>query len=149
MTAEEGDWSRGEDGPLSPADTNPDAVVEERANRYLQDIGSCKQAYDSHEGHKVMVKYEDLRADTLGTMKRIYSSLEIPVDEGELARSVDKQAWENIPEEEKGEGKFHRKATPGAWKEDLTPGQTEIVEKINAPLLEEFYPGNSKTSFRQ
>jgi hypothetical protein len=54
---------------------------------------------------------------------------------------VDKHAWENIPEEEKGQGKFYRKATPGGWREDLTPGQVEIVEQVSAPLLKAFYPG--------
>jgi hypothetical protein len=74
-------------------------------------------------------------------MKRIYSSLEIAVDEEELARVVEKHSWEMIPEEEKGEGKFYRKATPEGWREDLTPEQVEIVEQITAPLLDEFYPG--------
>lgn len=57
----------------------------------------------------------------------------------ELARGVEKHAFENLPEEEKGQGKFYRKATPGGWREDLTPEQAEIVEEITAPLLEEFY----------
>jgi hypothetical protein len=149
MIPQEGDYPRGEDGPLSPADTDPDSFVQGRAAHYLRDIGNTKRAYEAHRGRKVMVKYEDLRVDTLGTMKSMYSTLDVPVDKDELARVVDKHSWENVPEEMKGEGKFIRKATPGAWKEDLTPGQTEIVEKINAPLLEEFYPGNSKTSFRQ
>src|SRR5215217_1421583 len=98
---------------------------------------------DAHRGRKVLIKYEDLRADTLGTIKRIYSDLEISVDEGELARSVEKHSWENIPEEEKGEGKFHRKATPGGWREDLTPEQVEIVERVAGPLLGELYPVRS------
>ena len=87
----------------------------------------------------MLVRYEDLRSDTLGTMRRIYSSLGIPVDERELSRAVKKHSWENVPEEEKGEGKFYRKATPGGWREDLTPEQIEIVERITAPLLKEFY----------
>ena len=86
-----------------------------------------------------MVRYEDLRADTLGTMRRIYSSLGIEVDETELSGAVEKHSWENVPEEEKGEGKFHRKATPGGWRDDLTPEQAEIVERVTAPLLKEFY----------
>jgi hypothetical protein len=53
---------------------------------------------------------------------------------------VEKHSWESIPEEEKGEGKFYRKATPGGWREDLTPGQIEAVERITAPLLKELYP---------
>jgi hypothetical protein len=64
--------------------------------------------------------------------------LEIP--EVGLARAVEKHAWENVPEEQKGPGRFNRKATPGGWREDLTPKQAEIVEEITAPLLTEFYP---------
>jgi hypothetical protein len=114
--------------------------VRTRANSYVQQIEKTSQAYSAHRGRKVMVRYEELRADTLGTMKRIYATLGIPVDEGELVRAVEKYSWENIPEEEKGEGKKRRKAMPGAWRDDLTPRQVEIVEDITAPLLEEFYP---------
>ena len=83
--------------------------------------------------------YEDLRADTLDVMRRIHHELGIEVDEAELARVVEAHAWENIPEEDKGEGKFYRKASPGSWREDLTPEQVQIVERITAPILEEFY----------
>jgi len=74
-------------------------------------------------------------------MRHIYSALGIKVDEEELARAVERHAWENVPEEQKGEGKFHRKAKPGGWKEDLVEEQARMVEEITAPLLEEFYPG--------
>jgi hypothetical protein len=125
-----------------------DALVERTAKMYLQNVGNSKLAYDDHRGPKVMVRYEDLRVDTLGTMRRIYPSLGIEVDEAELSGAVEKHSWENVPEEEKGEGKFHRKATPGGWREDLTPEQAEIVERITAPLLKEFsypYEGDSES----
>ena len=128
------------EGQRVPADKDPDAFVANPANQYLRNVGNSKLAYDAHQGHKILVKYEDLRADTLGTMKRIYHALGIPADEEELARVVEKHSWENIPEENKGEGKFYRKATPEGWRDDLTPEQAETVEKITAPLLEEFYP---------
>jgi hypothetical protein len=133
----------GKEKPPSLAERRPDDFVRGQARRYVRDVGNAKTAYDEHRGRKVLVKYEDLRADTLGTMKRIYSSLEIPVDGTELARSVEKHSWENVPEEEKGEGKFHRKATPGGWKEDLTPQQVEIVERVAGPLLRQLYPVRS------
>jgi hypothetical protein len=123
----------------TPADKDPDAFIKDRAKSYLERIEKTKQAFDSHQGRKVLVKYEELRADTLGEMKRIYSTLEIPVNEAELARAVEKRSWENIPDEEKGPGKKRRKATAGGWREDLTPGQARIVEEITRPLLEEFY----------
>jgi hypothetical protein len=125
--------------PQTLADTDPERFVWARANRYLLDMGKAKEAYEAHQGYRVLVRYEDLRADTLGEMKRIYSKLDVPVDEAELERAVEKHSWENIPEEEKGEGKFYRKATPGGWREDLTEEQARAVEEITAPLLEEFY----------
>src|SRR5215217_2488527 len=128
------------EGQRVPADKDPDAFVENPANMYLRNVGNSKLAYDAHQGYKVLVKYEELRAETLGTMKRIYSALGIPVDEGELARVVENHSWENIPKGEKGEGKFYRKATPEGWREDLTPEQAKTVERITAPLLKEFYP---------
>jgi hypothetical protein len=121
------------------ADDRPDAFVERRAHKYLWYVGNSKLAYDAHAGPKVLIRYEDLRSDTIGTMRRSYSSLGIPVDENRLFEAVQKHSWENVPEEEKGEGKFYRKAAPGSWTEDLTPGQVEMVERITAPLLKEFY----------
>ena len=75
-----------------------------RANSYVQQIEKTRQAYRAHGGRKVLVRYEDLRADTLQTMKRIYSELEMPVEEAELARSVEKNSWEKIPERTEGRG---------------------------------------------
>ena len=121
------------------AEERPDEFVMQRAETYLQHITLTKQAYKAHEGPKVLVRYEDLKADTLGEMQRIYSALEIPVDEEELARAVEKCAWENIPEDKKGPGTVRRRGTSGGWRRDLTPRQAEIVERITAPILEEFY----------
>jgi Sulfotransferase family len=122
------------------ADEQPNAFIEAQAKNYLRDIELSKQAYDAHEGRKVLVRYEDLRADTLGTMQRIYSSLEIPVDEADLVRAIETYAWENIPEEEKGPGKIRRRASSEGWREDLTPEQIAIVEEEAAPILDQFYP---------
>jgi hypothetical protein len=125
------------------ADRNPNAFVKERSKLFSLHAGRAKQAYDAHKGHKVMVKYEDLRFDSVGTMKRIYDTLEVPADEEKIARVVHRHSWESIPEEYKGEGNFHRKATPEGWREDLTTEQVKIVEEITAPLLNEFYTSSS------
>jgi hypothetical protein len=115
------------------------AFVERLAKHYAKNVGRAAEAYSAHEGPKVLVRYEDLRSDARREMKRIHSTLEMEVDEKRLARSVEEHSWENIPEEEKGEGKFRRKAKPGGWREDLTPEQARIVEETTRPLLEQFY----------
>jgi Sulfotransferase domain len=127
-------------------DASPNEIVRERAETYLRDIGKVKAAYEAHEGYKTLVRYEDLRADTLGEMERIYRALYLTVDEAELARAVEKYSFENIPEGKRGPGQSRRKATPGGWREDLTPHQIEIVEEITATLLHEYY--GSEASLR-
>jgi len=133
----EGGWRAGRGREET---SSPTTILNKRATSYLHSVGNAKRTYDAYEGCKVLVRYEELRADTLGTMKRIYETLGIPVDGGSLAKAVEKHSWDNIPEEEKGEGRFYRKATPGSWREDLTTEQVETVEKITAPLLKELYP---------
>ena len=117
-----------------------DDLVKSVSTDYLQNVGNSREAYNAHAGRKVFVRYEDLRPNTFETIKRICSVLGIAAEEEEIERAVHKHSWENIPEEEKGKGKFYRKASPGGWKEDLTPEQARMVESITAPLLEEFYP---------
>jgi hypothetical protein len=140
----EGSWfhsrrtegTNGADPNTHPFFRGLDGIVE----HYVKSVNNAKTAYDAHEGRKVLIRYEDLRADTLGEMRRIYSTLRIDVDRMQLSGAVEKHAWEGIPEEEKGEGKFRRKASPGSWREDLTEEQIAVVEDMARPLLEEFYP---------
>jgi len=134
----EGSWGAGED-PL--ADTNPDEFVRQRARMYDASFGKAWEAYEVHEGRKVVTRYEGLRYDTIGELERIYSALSIPIEEERLRRVVEKHAWESIPEKQKGPTKPRRKATPGGWQDDLTPEQAGMVEEITAPVLDEFYPG--------
>lgn len=122
------------------ADADPDEHVRKNAKGYVRQTGKAKDAYESHGGPKVLVTYEELVADTLGAMKRIHETLGVQVDERDLARVVEKNSWGNIPEEERGEGKFYRKGSPGSWREDLTPEQARIVEQVTAPLVSEYYP---------
>jgi hypothetical protein len=145
--AREGGWlaqwreiGGGDEEHHALAEVDPNVYVKQLAEKYLHDIGCARQAYESHKGRKVLVRYEDLRADTLGTMQRIYSTLELPVNAEQLEHVVAAHSWERIPENYKGRGQFNRKATPGAWKEDLTLEQAQIIEGITASLLKEFYP---------
>jgi hypothetical protein len=141
--AREGGWlyeSRNGGRSRSPAEKRPRAFAGKRARVYRRGVQNAKLAYDAHRGPKALVRYEDLVSDTLETMRRLYAALGIEVDPNELAKAVEKHSWENVPEVEKGRGKFYRKGTPGAWREDLTPEQARTVERITAPLLEEFYP---------
>ncbi len=127
-------------GRAISADKNVNAHVRILSNRYVRQMGNGRRAFDAHGGPKALVKYEDLRADAAGTLRRACSELGLPVDEGRIARVVAKHDWDILPEAEKGAGRFHRKATPGGWKVDLTQKQAEMIGEISAPILREFYP---------
>lgn len=119
--------------------TDPDAFVAAQARIYRQDIEHAGQAFDAHAGYRAMVRYEDLRADTLGNMRRISASLGTGVEESDLARAVERYDWESIPDDQKGPGRMRRKAIPGAWRQDLRPEQAAIVEREAAPVFARFY----------
>ncbi|CAN5145829.1 sulfotransferase domain-containing protein [soil metagenome] len=141
----EGSWlferrSRGKESRESLADADPDEAVKRRARTYRRDIGHAREAFESHTGRKALVRYEDLRCEPLETLRQVYGDLKIPFEEQDLRAAVEKHSWESIPEEEKGQGKKLRKASPGSWRDDLTPEQVEMVEEITGPLLREYYP---------
>jgi hypothetical protein len=121
------------------AEKEPEKFIKTLATNSMKNVSGAVDAYRAHKGSKVLVKYEDLISDTPGVMRRIYEELQLPVDDKELARVIERRSWENIPEKKRGEGKFYRKGTSGGWKQDLTPRQVEIVEQVTAPILKEFY----------
>lgn len=120
-------------------DDSPDAFVQERARFYAANVQGAREAYASHSGRKILIRYEDLRVNTLEIMTNIYSAMEMRMDVSELATTVEVHSWDRVPDRDKGEGKFYRKAEPGSWRDDLTPRQARIVEKTTAPLIDELY----------
>jgi hypothetical protein len=126
--------------------TSEEEFVESLSRDVVASVTAAQEAFDAHSGPKVFIKYEGLRADTLGTMRELCSTLGLDADEGQLARAVEEYSWENLPQDSKGEGKPRRKATPGGWREDLTPEQIKVVERITAPLIEQFYSSSKPRS---
>src|SRR5918997_1617367 len=82
-------WQRwgGDAGRRSLSDERPEAVARRSAKKYLRNMENARRAFGAHTGPKAVVLYEELRADTLGTMRRLYSDLGIEVDGRELARA--------------------------------------------------------------
>jgi hypothetical protein len=137
-TATTDHW-KGRKKPVGAADSNPDAFVRHAATEYVRSMEVVKQAYELHQGAKSLVKYEELRANTLEVLLRMCSELMIPVARSEAERVVEHRSWHRIPPHKKGPGQFYRKGVPGAWREDLTHAQIQVVQEITQPILEEFY----------
>lgn len=142
--ASEGSWARrtaaeqGRSGPAVPGGDR-DEFARRTARRYREGIASVSEAYASHPGPKARTRYEDLRADPLGELRRIYSDLGVQVEEATLLSAVEANTWENLPAEQKGKGKMFRRGEAGGWKDELTPAQVGAVEAETASLLDHFY----------
>jgi hypothetical protein len=120
-------------------DKNPDVFVKNAAMEYARNIDAAQRAYDSHAGLKALVKYEELTEQTLAVLVRMCSELRIPAAKEDLGRVVKGHAWESIPAEKKGPGRFYRKGVTGGWKNDLTQEQAKIIGEITRPVSEQFY----------
>jgi hypothetical protein len=109
------------------------------AENYLREVSQSQRAYDAHNGSNALIRYEDLSRDTFSTLRDMYTTLGIEIDEAQLRTAIEKHKWERIPDTSNGSGQFCRRAHPGGWKEDLTPEQVKIVEDVTGPILSEFY----------
>ncbi len=83
------------------------------------------------------MRYEDLLADTPRQLERIAAWLGLDAPQGWAAEVADRHAFERVPAERRGGGRFHRAATPGLWRENMSPGEQEAVERVLGDKLRE------------
>lgn len=81
------------------------------------------------------LKYEDLRKDTLNTLRKIYQFLEIDINEEDLRKLVETYSFENIPTEKRGTGKVVRSASPGKWKESFNENEKSVMNEVMGDTL--------------
>jgi O-antigen biosynthesis protein len=133
----EGGWT-GQDRDYSTTE-KLNAQTKRLAEDYFRVVSKVQEAYEGHPGKKVLVRYEDLRHDTINTLKAMYDALKVEADEAQIEAAVVKHSWARVPEEEKGKDKFFRKAQPGSWREDLSSEQVKLIEDITDPILSKYY----------
>jgi hypothetical protein len=122
------------------AEADPEAFLRDVAEQYVDVVERLAATYETHPGPKILVTYEDLRAEPLDEMSRICEALGVGAQGDELSRVVEHRSWERVPKDVKGQAKIFRKATPGSWRNDLTAEQSTLIETITAPVLSKFYP---------
>jgi len=133
----EGGWAI-QDRDLSTTE-KVNEQTERLAKDYLKVVSMVQETYEAHQGRKALVRYEDLRHDTVNVLRAMYDALEVEADRSQIEAAVTKHSWEKIPETEKGKDKFFRKAQPGGWKDDLSQDQIRLIEDITGPLLSRYF----------
>jgi hypothetical protein len=93
-----------------------------------------------------LIRYEDMQADTAGTLARALAFARRPASEEEIRRAVVFADFSQLKaqEAEKGfreaprprpDGRFFRRGQSGAWRDELTPEQVTAIENEHAPMM--------------
>src|SRR4051812_44718278 len=123
-----GSWVAGQFSGSHGVDDDRLAFVRQSAMKWLWRTEVVEQAFAAHSGPKLLVRYEDLRADPRPGLRQVFDWLELAISDEDLAALEAEHAFEAVPEEERGAQSFHRSATPGGWRENLRPEEQEAVE---------------------
>jgi len=114
--------------------------IQNYAQNWVELMEDLMRAYNNHEENlRILVRYEDLRNNTVEELKKIYEFLQIEIKNEELEKLVLKYSFENIPAESKGQGKFTRFASPGKWKENLNEEEKNLMDSIMGKTLAQLH----------
>jgi sulfotransferase family protein len=111
--------------------------VEQSAYKWLWRTEVVQEAYAAHTGPKHLVRYEDLIRDPEPHLRGIYDWLGLELSDTELAATIERHAFEEMREEDRGEGQFSRAAKPGYWRESLSEDEQAVLHAVIGPKLRE------------
>ena len=83
------------------------------------------------------VRYEHLLAETPAELDRIARWLGVDAPDGWAADVAGRHAFGRIPKEERGSGKFHRAATPGLWRQNMSAAEQALMREMMGGKLQE------------
>lgn len=110
-------------------------LIEREAQRWVARTEIVQRAYARHApDRRLLVRYEDLLADTPRELGSVYSWLGLAPPE-DLPARVDARSFDAIPSSAKGSGKFHRAATPGMWRDNLSAQEQQLCQRVMGSTL--------------
>ncbi len=114
------------------------AFARSEARVWLERTRAVERAFEAHDpGLRWKLRYEDLRRDTVGTLRPLVDWLGIRRSGAELRTAIADNAFEAIPPADKGPGTQWRAATPGLWREHMSPEERRAIEEVIGPKLVE------------
>jgi LPS sulfotransferase NodH len=133
-----GSWAL-EEGAFAVASSGRRALVEWLASVWAYRTRAVGEAFGRRpRGSRILVRYEDLLADTPGELRRICEMLEIEAGDDTVGAIVRRHAFEHVDPASRGSRREIRAAEPGAWRRNLTLGERRAMEEIMGAQLEAF-----------
>ena len=114
------------------------AIVERHAANWVGDMTALQRASDAHDRDlRTTIRYEDLIADPIATLEGLLTWLGLPHSTEHLRAAVEANAFDAVPDEMKGEGRFFRRGAVGSFRDDLSARELRAAEETMAPKLAE------------
>jgi sulfotransferase family protein len=102
---------------------------------------------DGHDLPLLVVRYEDLKTDTVGTFTAVIQFLRLEEDEERISKAVAFSRFEQLQEQERARGfrermplpgQFFRQGVAGAWRKQLPPHLAAKVISDHADVMRRF-----------
>jgi hypothetical protein len=114
------------------------AFARSEARAWLERTQTVERAFDGRPPElRWRLRYEDLRASPLATLRPLVEWLGLDRSNGELRAAISENSFEAIPSAQKGRGTQWRAATPGLWRQNMSAEEREAIEEIIGPKLAE------------
>jgi hypothetical protein len=111
-------------------------LVRRMSLEWLCNIDSCRRAYDTHPPElRRQVRYEELLADTAGTLEGLLGWLGSGHGARWVSRAVEVNRFDAVPDHLRGPTEPYRAATPGLWRENLGPDERRLANEIMGERL--------------
>jgi hypothetical protein len=133
----DGSWATDE-GAYPLDDTGRPALIRWQSSVWLHRTEVVQETYARIEPkRRVLIRYEEMRADPVAALERICSMLRIEVSREQLDEIAGTYSFSSVPKTDKGAGREIRRAEPGGWTDHMTRQEIIEMHDILADKLDE------------
>src|SRR5262245_33256163 len=133
----DGSWATDE-GAYPVDETGRTALIRWQATVWLHRTQVVQETYARTDpARRVLLRYEDVRADPVNGLRRVCEVLRIEVERAELAAIARANEFSRVPESRKGAGQVIRRAEPGGWSRHMSREEILAMHEILAGKLDE------------
>jgi hypothetical protein len=133
----DGSWAT-EEGAYPIDDAGRPALIRWQSSVWLHRTEVVQQTYARTDPERrVLVRYEELRADPVTELARICETIGIEPAEGQLERIAAANEFSRVPDARKGAGREIRRAKPGGWAAHMSCEEIIAMHEILAEKLDE------------
>jgi hypothetical protein len=132
-----GSWATDE-GAYELDEAGRPALIRWQSSVWLHRTEVVQETYARTDpARRILIRYEEMRADPINALERICALLGIDAGEDELRRIASENEYSRIPESSKGAGREIRRAQPGGWARHMSTEEIKAMHEILAEKLDE------------